>query len=61
MTETGPPASRLTDDDRQLIAQLREAGAVLRARASDFDRLTGWQIGELADLAERLDERDTDA
>ena len=44
----------LTDDDRQLIADLREAGAELRARNSDRDRLTGWQIRELADRFERL-------
>jgi hypothetical protein len=49
MAETG-----LTDDDRQMIAQAREIGPVLRASAGVRDRLAGWLLAELADLAERL-------
>jgi hypothetical protein len=44
----------LTNDDRQLIARAREIGPVLRASAGDRDRLAGWLLAELADLAERL-------
>jgi hypothetical protein len=50
MTET----SRLTDDDRFLIAEARRIGPALRARISDQERLAGEVIGRLADLAERL-------
>lgn len=46
--------STLTDDDRNLIAEARRIGPVLRARTSDQDRLAGWLLAELADLAERL-------
>ena len=44
----------LTEDDRQLIAQARDLGPALRASTSDRDRLAGWLLKELADLAERL-------
>jgi len=44
----------LTDTDRQIIAQAREVGPALRASTSDRDRLAGWLLKELADLAERL-------
>ena len=43
----------LTDNDRQLIARAREVGPALRAKTSDEDRLAGWLLKELADLAER--------
>lgn len=45
----------LSESDRQLIARARELGPVLRARNGDQDRLAGWLLGELTDLAERLD------
>jgi len=44
----------LTDTDRQIIAQAREVGPTLRASSGDRDRLAGWLLKELADLAERL-------
>ena len=44
----------LTKDDRQLISRAREVGPALRARSGDQDRLAGWLLAELADLAERL-------
>jgi hypothetical protein len=44
----------LTEDDRQLITRAREVGPALRASTSDRDRLAGWLLKELADLAERL-------
>jgi len=44
----------LTDTDRQIIAQARELGPALRASTGDRDRLAGWLLKELADLAERL-------
>jgi hypothetical protein len=44
----------LTNDDRQLIARSRELGPELRASTGDRDRLAGWLLKELADLAERL-------
>ena len=44
----------LTDTDRQLVTQAREIGPELRASTSDRDRLAGWLLKELADLAERL-------
>jgi hypothetical protein len=45
----------LTDTDRELISRAREVGPALRASSSDRDRLAGWLLAELADLAERLD------
>ena len=45
---------RLSDADRQLIAEARRVGPVLRAGSSDRDRLAGWLLDGLADLAERL-------
>jgi hypothetical protein len=47
-------AMNLTEDDRQLIARAREVGPALRASTGDRDRLAGWLLKELADLAERL-------
>lgn len=47
-------ATRLTAADRDLIARSRETGPVLRARTADVDRQAGWQLLELAALAERL-------
>ena len=44
----------LTDHDKQLVAQAREVGPTLRARTNDQDRLAGWLLNELADLATRL-------
>ena len=44
----------MSDSDRDLIKQAREVGPVLRARSGDTDRLAGWLLAELADLAERL-------
>jgi hypothetical protein len=44
----------LTQSDRDLIAKARELGPGLRASASDHDRLVGWVLDGLADLAERL-------
>ena len=44
----------LTDADRHLIAEARRIGPALRAGTSDRDRLAGWLLAELADLAERL-------
>jgi hypothetical protein len=44
----------LTDSDRQLIGQARELGPALRASTDDKQRLAGWLLKELADLAERL-------
>ena len=44
----------LTQDDLDLIARAREVGPALRARSGDQDRLAGWLLAELADLAERL-------
>jgi hypothetical protein len=54
----GPPAPRagLTDDDRDMITRARALGPALRASSSDRDRLAGWLLKELADLAERLDD-----
>lgn len=46
--------SALADDDRQLVARAREVGPALRASSGDRDRLAGWLLAELADLAERL-------
>ena len=60
ITRSGKPAAmlvpltRLTDGDRDLIAGARETGPVLRARTADVDRQAGWQLKELAALAERL-------
>ncbi len=50
----GPPAARLTESDWQLVARAREIGPALRASSSDRDRLAGWLLAGLADLAERL-------
>lgn len=44
----------LTGRDRDVIARAREIGPVLRAGDGDRDRLAGWLLAELADLAERL-------
>jgi hypothetical protein len=46
--------SRLTEDEQRLIDQAREVGPALRASSSDRDRLAGWLLAELANLAERL-------
>jgi hypothetical protein len=46
--------SRLTDDDRFLIAEARRLAPVLRADITDTLRLAGEVIDRLADLAERL-------
>ena len=46
--------SRLTDTDRDNIAEARRVGALLRASDGDANRLAGWLLAELADLAERL-------
>lgn len=45
----------LTDSDREAIERARELGPVLRASDNDRDRLAGWLLKSLADLAERLD------
>lgn len=47
-------ANKLTPEDLDLIARAREVGPSLRAGSSDRDRLAGWLLKELADLAERL-------
>jgi hypothetical protein len=47
--------SRLADADRDLIAMARALGPALRAMSGEQDRLAGWLLKELADLAERLD------
>jgi hypothetical protein len=47
--------SRLTDDDRFLIAEARRIAPALRVRASDAERLAAELMTRLADLAERLD------
>ena len=44
----------LTDADRELIARARDLGPGLRASTGDRDRLAGWLLKDLADLAERL-------
>lgn len=44
----------LTPADLDLIARARELGPSLRASSGDRDRLAGWLLKELADLAERL-------
>ena len=46
---------RLTDTDRDNIAEARRIGPLLRASSGDRDKLAGWLLAELADLAERLD------
>lgn len=46
--------ANLTETDRDLITQAREVGPALRASNSDRDRLAGWLLAELANLAERL-------
>jgi hypothetical protein len=50
--ETARPV--LTEHDKSVIARAREVGPALRASTSDHDRLAGWLLAELADLAERL-------
>lgn len=58
----GPPASRLADDDRELIARAREAAGVLFRRADDLDRLAAGLLKELADrLAGAADAREDDS
>lgn len=47
-------ADKLTQQDLDNIARAREVGPALRASTSDRDRLAGWLLKELADLAERL-------
>lgn len=49
-----PPAGRLTEDDRDLIAEARRISPRLRTSTSDRDRLAGHLLDRLADLAERL-------
>ena len=44
----------MSESDRDLIKQAREIGPALRSSNSDRDRLAGWLLSELADLAERL-------
>ena len=44
----------LTETDRLIIRQAREIGPALRARNGTQDRLAGWLLHELSDLAERL-------
>lgn len=44
----------LTEADQQLITMARDLGPTLRARTGEPDRLAGWLLKELADLAERL-------
>ena len=44
----------LTEHDRQLIDRSRDLGPALRASTGDRDRLAGWLLAGLADLAERL-------
>jgi len=46
--------ANLTETDRDVIARAREVGPALRASNNDRDRLAGWLLAELADLAERL-------
>lgn len=46
--------ANLTEADLHLIDRAREVGPALRASTSDRDRLAGWLLKELADLAERL-------
>jgi hypothetical protein len=53
--------SGLTDADRDAIAEARRLGPELRASTSDRDRLAGWLLKELADLAERLAAQITEA
>ena len=45
----------LTDDDRFVLERAREVGPVLRASASDRDRLAGWTIDALVAVITRLD------
>jgi hypothetical protein len=44
----------LTDHDRAIIDLAREIGPAFRVRAGDRERLAGWLLKELADLADRL-------
>ena len=56
--EPPPPRPKrttpLTDTDRDNIAEARRIGRLLRASSGDRDKLAGWLLAELADLAERL-------
>jgi hypothetical protein len=47
-------ADKLNQQDLDNIARAREVGPALRASTGDRDRLAGWLLAELADLAERL-------
>jgi hypothetical protein len=47
-------ASRLTEHDRNLIADALRVGPLVRARGSDEDRLAGWLLTEMAGAMERL-------
>jgi hypothetical protein len=47
-------ADKLNRQDLDNIARAREVGPALRASTGDRDRLAGWLLKELADLAERL-------
>ena len=44
----------MNSEDRDLITEARRMSAILRAREGDTDRLAGWLIDALADLAERV-------
>ena len=61
MTETGPPASRLTPDDRRLIVEARDLAPALKASGIIRDMLSGQLLTRLADLAERLDDAEGDS
>jgi hypothetical protein len=45
--------TNLTDHERDLITRAREVGPALRSGSTDRERLAGWLLAELADLAER--------
>jgi hypothetical protein len=49
-----PSTTSLASDQAALIARARELGPALRASSGDRDRLAGWLLAELADLAEQL-------
>lgn len=46
--------SRLAERDRELISEARRIGPHYRSSRDEADRLAGWLLKELADLAERL-------
>ena len=50
-------SNNFTDEeyDRLVITQARQLAPLLRNSTGDRDRLAGWLLAELADLAERLD------